>query len=66
MAACFLYLKIENFRAIHSLEWRPNAGVNVILGGGNVRKSTLLEAIALLLSPTNSYTWQMLITGIEK
>jgi ABC-type lipoprotein export system ATPase subunit len=28
----------------------------VSLGGGNVGKSTLLEAIALLLSPTNSYT----------
>ena len=56
MAAYFHYLKIEKFRGIRSLSWHPSAGVNVILGGGNVGKSTLLEAIALLLSPTNSYT----------
>lgn len=56
MAAYFHYLKIEKFRGIRSLRWHPSAGVNVILGGGNVGKSTLLESIALLLSPTNSYT----------
>lgn len=56
MAALFHYLIIERFRGIRSLKWYPGAGVNVILGGGNVGKSTLLEAISLLLSPTNSYT----------
>ncbi len=56
MTACFHYLNIENFRGISKLEWRPSPQVNVILGGGNVGKSTLLEAIALLLSSTNSYT----------
>jgi hypothetical protein len=32
---------------------RPVRGVNVILGGGDVGKTTILEAIALLLSPVN-------------
>jgi len=56
MPAHIRYLKIERFRGIFSLEWRPDSQVNVILGGGNVGKSTLLEAIALLFSPTNSFT----------
>lgn len=46
-------LSIERFRGISVLTWRPSAGVNVILGGGDVGKTTILEAIALLLSPTN-------------
>jgi len=29
------------------------SGVNVILGGGDVGKTTILDAIALLLNPTN-------------
>jgi hypothetical protein len=49
-------LVIERFRGIQRLEWRPAAGLNVILGGGDVGKTTVLEAIALLLSPTNSTT----------
>jgi hypothetical protein len=28
-------LSIERFRGIESLIWRPDAGVNVILGGGD-------------------------------
>lgn len=47
-------LSIERFRGIHALTWRPAPGVNVILGGGDVGKSTLLEAVALILSPTNT------------
>jgi putative ATP-dependent endonuclease of the OLD family len=46
-------LKIERFRGIKQLTWHPAAGLNVVLGGGNVGKTTILEAIGLLLSPTN-------------
>lgn len=46
-------LSIERFRGITSLQWRPARGVNIILGGGDVGKTTILEAIALLLSPVN-------------
>ena len=49
-------LTIQNFRGIGSLTWRPGRGVNVILGGGDVGKTTILDAIALLLSPTYSTT----------
>lgn len=48
-------LKIERFRGIQSLTWYPSPGLNIILGGGDVGKSTILDAIALLLNPTNSY-----------
>lgn len=56
MAATPVLLKlvIERFRGIEALSWHPDPGVNVIIGGGNVGKSTILDAIGLLLSPTNS------------
>ena len=47
------HLAIERFRGIKILSWHPTNGVNVILGGGDVGKTTILDAIALLLSPTN-------------
>jgi putative ATP-dependent endonuclease of OLD family len=46
-------LVIERFRGIKALSWHPARGVNVILGGGDVGKTTILDAIALLFSPTN-------------
>jgi putative ATP-dependent endonuclease of OLD family len=49
-------LSIERFRGITALTWHPAPGVNIILGGGDVGKTTVLEAIALLLSPTNAGT----------
>ena len=48
-------LELTRFRGIESLVWWPALGVNLILGGGDVGKSTLLEAIALLLYPTNGF-----------
>lgn len=51
-----LRLQLQGFRGFESLIWRPTPGMNVILGGGNVGKTTLLDAIALLLHPTNGYT----------
>ena len=50
------HLLIERFRGIRSLSWHPGEFVNVILGGGDVGKTTILDAIALLLSPTNAGT----------
>lgn len=49
-----LKLDIARFRGIEALSWRPDPGVNIIIGGGNVGKSTILDAIGLLLGPTNS------------
>jgi len=46
-------LFITGFRGIAALNWRPARGVNVILGGGDVGKTTILDAIALLFSPVN-------------
>lgn len=53
-AAVIYRVDIERFRGIKNASWLPARGVNIILGGGDVGKSTLLDAIALLLSPTNS------------
>lgn len=49
-------LTIERFRGIKKLVWYPEPGVNVILGGGDVGKTTILDAVALLLHPTNTAT----------
>lgn len=49
-------LSIKRFRGIEDLTWLPAKGVNVLLGGGDVGKTTILEAIALLLNPTNATT----------
>jgi putative ATP-dependent endonuclease of OLD family len=48
-------LEITNFRGLKHVIWHPKPGVNLILGGGDVGKTTLLEAIALLLHPTSSF-----------
>jgi putative ATP-dependent endonuclease of OLD family len=53
-APAIYHLTIERFRGIESLSWRPARGANVILGGGDVGKTTILDAVGLLLSPTNS------------
>ena len=47
-------LLIERYRGIKKLDWWPDPGLNVILGAGDVRKTTILDAIALLLSPSNA------------
>lgn len=52
--ACIHKITIQRFRGIHSLIWLPEKGMNIILGGGDAGKTTILEAIALLLSPSNT------------
>jgi len=34
-------LTIERFRGITSLKWKPSRGVNVIIGGSDVDKTTI-------------------------
>jgi putative ATP-dependent endonuclease of OLD family len=54
LSPLILRLTIEHFRGIEKLVWYPKPGVNVIIGGGDVGKTTILDAIALLLNPTNT------------
>ena len=55
-APVILRLAIKRYRGIKALTWRPGTGLNLILGGGDVGKTTILDAVALLLSPTNPAT----------
>jgi len=48
-------LTINNFRGIESLIWQPNPNFNVIIGGGDNGKTTILDALSLLFSPSNSF-----------
>lgn len=44
-------LKIRNFRGVEALDWCPSSSLVCIVGPGDVGKSTVLEAIGLVLSP---------------
>jgi len=49
-------LEIQNFRGIHHFKWYPAPGMNVVTGPGDIGKSTILSAIAFLLSPAPALT----------
>lgn len=49
-------LRIRNFRGIHTFDATFNTGIQCIIGRGDTGKTTILEAISFLLSP--SYTLQ--------
>lgn len=55
-AAIIRRLSITRFRGIEGLTWWPGPGANLILGGGDAGKTTILEAIGLVLSPINPST----------
>src|SRR3954465_7963740 len=42
-------LRIKNFRGIAFLDWAPHEGINAIIGPGDSGKSTVLEALDLVL-----------------
>ena len=42
-------IEIENYRAIRRLAWRPNPGLNCLIGPGDSGKSSILDAIELCL-----------------
>lgn len=45
-------LHLQRFRGIEDLKWNPYEGLNLILGGGDCGKSTILEALGLLFTPS--------------
>lgn len=45
-------LHLKRFRGIEDLKWNPYSGLNLILGGGDCGKSTILEALGLLFTPS--------------
>jgi putative ATP-dependent endonuclease of OLD family len=47
-------LHIKGFRGIKDLKWNPYEGMNIILGGGDCGKSTILEALGFLFSPRSN------------
>lgn len=55
MSSKILKLKILNFRGVQELDWHPSVGMNFILGGGDTGKTTVLEAVDLLFSPSTSF-----------
>jgi putative ATP-dependent endonuclease of the OLD family len=44
-------LTIQRYRGIETFTWKPNAGINCLIGPGDTFKSTVLAAISLLLAP---------------
>jgi len=54
MPSKILKLTVSKFRGIEHLTWYPADGINLILGGGDTGKTTVLEAINLLFSPATS------------
>ncbi|MGO5092631.1 ATP-dependent nuclease [Clostridium sp. LCP25S3_F10] len=44
-------IEINNFRNIKNLSWKPNKGINVLVGGNGVGKSNIAVALDYLLNP---------------
>lgn len=44
-------LTIKRYRGIETFAWKPNPGINCLVGPGDSFKSTVLAAISLLLAP---------------
>ncbi|WP_367278291.1 AAA family ATPase [uncultured Roseobacter sp.] len=49
-----VYLNIHNFRSIKELSWKPNHGMNCLIGGGDSGKTTVLDAIDYCLGARRS------------
>lgn len=47
-------LRIEHFRGIESMAWKINRRLIALVGAGDSTKTTLLDAIGLVLSPSHT------------
>lgn len=50
-------LSVKNFRGVRELQWYPNQGVNCLIGPGDSCKTTILDAIDLLLAERQNATF---------
>jgi hypothetical protein len=48
-------VEVRNFRGIRALDWSPSAGMNCLIGPGDSTKTTILDAIELVLNPRANY-----------
>jgi putative ATP-dependent endonuclease of OLD family len=48
-------VKLAHFRGIEQLTWFPGPGINALVGPGDVGKTTVLDAIEMVLSPAPSW-----------
>ncbi len=44
-----VFIEIQNYRGIKKLAWAPSAQVNCLIGPGDSTKTTILDAIELVL-----------------
>lgn len=51
------HVKIENFRGIKKLDWHIPSGFVCLIGSGDSRKSTFLDAIGCALSPMGNVSF---------
>jgi predicted ATP-dependent endonuclease of OLD family len=54
------HLRIDRFRGIKNLSWHPASGISVILGSGDVGKTTILEAFGFLVRSQEPVTKRLL------
>lgn len=50
-------VEIQNFRGIRTLRWAPEAGVNCLIGPGDSGKTTILDAVELVLSARHTVSF---------
>lgn len=46
-----VFVEVDNFRGIKKLDWAPARAINCLIGAGDTRKTTILDAIELALNP---------------
>ena len=50
-----VFVEIRNYRGIMHLDWSPAATVNCLIGPGDSTKTTILDAIELVLNPRSYF-----------
>jgi hypothetical protein len=48
-------VEIRNFRGIQKMDWSPERGLNCLIGPGDSTKTTVLDAIELVLNPRTNF-----------